>query len=200
VKQFAGQTVVCIASGPSLTTTDLIDVELSGLPTIAINTTWEKARFCDIIYGGDLAWWRHNAKLIDIPAARWTCSKPAAQVHSLNYKSKKIKDGYNSGANAIELASSLGAAVILMLGYDCSVQNGTHHHPDHIGSQNPTETKCKQWRKHFDQLPRICAPTLIINCSRQTALKSFQLMTLADALCEHGSTSDTPQANAETAL
>jgi hypothetical protein len=194
--RWAGRTVICLASGPSLTLEDIERVRLSGLNTIAVNTTWEKVRFCDVLYAGDNAWWRDNIKFVDIPAERWTCSKSAAQVHKIRYRQKWIKDGYNSGALAIELAAFFGASVVLMLGYDCSVKNGSHHHGDHPKTHNPTPDRCKTWEGQFRQLNKLCTETQIINCSRETALECFPRMDLESALCVHGCSLGIPSQNA----
>ena len=66
-----GMTVCCIASGPSLTSADCALIEQAALPTIAVNSSWQMARFADVVYAADPAWWDHNQHLIDIDAERW---------------------------------------------------------------------------------------------------------------------------------
>ena len=49
------QTVVCIASGPSLTQ-DQVD-QVKGLNTIAINDAYKLAPWANILYACDYQWW-----------------------------------------------------------------------------------------------------------------------------------------------
>lgn len=176
--------VVVLASGPSLTLEDIELVERSKIKTIAVNTTWKKARFCDILYAGDLAWWKHNHESIDISAQRWSCSSTARHKYQTHYRGSRIKPGHNSGANAIELAYHLGARKILLLGFDCSVINGTHHHGDHSKTANPNEKRCKGWERQFQMLTSLCKDATIINCSRFTALDCFPKKDIKTALSE----------------
>ena len=76
---WAGQTVVCIGGGPSVTKSQIDLIEKSGLKTIAVNSSWKAAPFCDVIYAADAAWWDAYGKEVDIAAERWTCSENGAK-------------------------------------------------------------------------------------------------------------------------
>lgn len=178
--KWAGQTVVVIASGPSLTQSDCDLVEQSGLTTIAVNSAWQYARFCDVLYAGDCAWWSHYWDSIDIDTQFYTLSQNAADVFGLNrHKSKRIK-GYNSGLLAIEMACQFGAEKVLLLGFDASVENGIHFHGRHEGIANPDKMRCRHWLGYFDELAK--DHKNVINCSRQTALTCFPRQSLESAL------------------
>jgi len=168
----ANETIVCVASGPSLTVADCALIERSGLKTIAVNTSWERARFADYIYAGDLSWWERNYHKIDIDAIKVTCAQRAAGRYRLLYHRRH--GAYNSGMRAIQFAIKLGAKKIILLGYDCSVENGTHWHDDHE-HKNPTASKTRIWLGQFRQVADEAkkANVEIINCSRHTALKCF---------------------------
>lgn len=172
---------VCIASGPSLTAEDIETVRLSGLPTIAVNSTWEKVRFCNVIYAGDVSWWRANAEKIDIPAERWSCSA-GARKYGVNHH--RMGGPYNSGLRAIQWASGRAERIIL-LGYDCKLgPNGEkHHHPDHP-DRNPSESNCRVWLGQYRGWARLSAKkgVQIWNCTRDTAIDCWPRMTLEDAL------------------
>ncbi|MGQ6076331.1 hypothetical protein ACUNGR_13575 [Serratia sp. IR-2025] len=57
-------TVVCVASGPSLTAADCALVEASGLPAIAVNNSWRLIPACAVIYAADCCWWElYHARL-----------------------------------------------------------------------------------------------------------------------------------------
>lgn len=178
---WSGKTVCCIASGPSLTAADCGLVESAGLPTIAVNSSWKLARFAAVIYAADPPWWDSYGKDIDIPAERWTMTENTASARSLQFQTRRAMSIKNSGLHAIELAISLGAARVLLLGYDCSVAAGTHWHGDHQQTKNPDALRCKAWLSQFAALDRKQAH--IINCSRETALSCFPRMPLEQALC-----------------
>lgn len=177
--RWQGLTVVCIASGPSLTAADCAQIEAAQLPTIAVNSSWQLARFADVIYAGDPVWWHAYGDEIDIQAERWACHDPHIERMQVNLH--RALGGYNSGLRAIQLAIELGAARVLLLGYDCSVAAGTHWHGDHGKTKNPDAARCSAWLRQFAALDRKGAQ--VINCSRQTALECFPRMNLEDALC-----------------
>jgi hypothetical protein len=185
-EDWSSQACCVMASGPSLGWDDYADVrtiEQTGLKTIAVNSTWSVARFCSIIYAGDNNWWRYNAKAIDIKAERWSSSKSSTIPFGTKYRNHKTRPGYNSGANAIELAANvMHSPIIILLGFDGSVTKGTHHHGDHKRTSNPTPDRCKKWQAQYADVLRLCPDTKIINCSRYTEIKCFERMTLAEAL------------------
>ncbi len=167
-------TIVVMASGPSLGFDDFFDVELvrqSGLFTVTVNTTWKRAPWCDVIFAGDMAWWRVHGPKVTCGAKRWTCSKTAAKRFACEYRGRQIKPGYNSGACAVELAANVyKAKKVIMLGFDGSVRHGVHHHGKHKKTGNPDSTRCKQWRRQFKHMVDICPKTRIVNCSAYTEI------------------------------
>lgn len=184
---WTGKPAFVLASGPSLGFDDYADVETiknTGLPCITVNNTWEKARFCDVIYAGDKRWWIDHAESIDIDAERWTCSKPAATMYNGNYRDRKVKPGYNSGANAVEVAANVfNANPVILIGFDCSVKHGVHHHGMHKNKKrNPDDSRCRMWKKQFKSLVSACPKTTLINSSRYTEIKSIERIGLKEVL------------------
>jgi hypothetical protein len=181
---FARKPVVVLASGPSLTLEDIEIVRKSGLKTIAVNSTWEKVRFCDVIFAGDAPWWIEHGERIDIPAVRASMSYNAERGQKATRFPSKVagNGGYNSGCIAIEYAIANGSGPVLMIGFDCSLKNGVHHHGKHENLRNPTTSRCKVWLAQFHKLRKIYKDATIINCSRYTELKEFPCMTLESAL------------------
>ncbi|HBO2361308.1 TPA: hypothetical protein L4H08_005446 [Pseudomonas aeruginosa] len=182
-KRWTGCTVACIASGPSLTAEDCSVVQASGLPTIAVNTSWKLARFCDVIYAGDSCWWEAYGSEIDIPAERWSCTRQAIQRFGVNHHI--VYGEYNSGMRAIQFAIWQGAKRVLLLGYDCSLEHGTHWHGEHGKTKNPDSKKVGQWHRQFGQVSAEAktAGVEVVNCSRSTALTCFERIGLEEALC-----------------
>lgn len=170
----------CImASGPSLTADDVKLVQQSGIKTIVTNSTWQAAPWADHIFAADCEWWDKHREAVPAGPRRWTSSKSAANRYR-DLCLFEFRIGGNSGAQAIRLAMNLGATEIILLGFDCSVKNGTHWHGDHTLTKNPDENRCKVWLRQFHDIPRgMCR---IINCSRETEITAFPRMTLEAAL------------------
>jgi len=164
------KTFVCIASGPSLNQHDCDLVHAAGFPTIVVNSSWKLAPWADHLYAGDLAWWDANAADLPDGPKRWTCTRQASAKHGLRLHTAYGE--YNSGLRAIQLAFQLGADRVLLLGYDCTVANGTHWHGDHVDTKNPDEVLCRKWDAQHRRLPE---KSQVINCSRETALTAYRL-------------------------
>lgn len=178
--------MVVLASGPSLVDEDIEKVR--HLTCIAVNTTWEKARFCKVIFAGDHKWWIHNVDKIDIDVPRVGLSYNSENQYQAKRFNSKVakKGGYNSGCIAIEYAITQGAKKVIMLGFDCSVKNGTHHHGDHRKSPNPNDVKCEIWKRQFANLRKFYPQADVVNCSRYTEIKCFPRKPLDEVLCKLG--------------
>ncbi|HDX9111839.1 TPA: hypothetical protein RQO74_000277 [Klebsiella michiganensis] len=178
-------TWVCIASGPSLTREDCIIVEKSGLPVIAVNSSWEMIPGCQYVYAGDHSWWSVNFNGVPDDKCRYTSVHATATQYSINYFESPAKGSFNSGQRAILLAKSLGAKRIILLGYDCSLQNGIHWHGKHNnGLRNPDRDSLKRWKNEFRQVIPIVGAHNVINCSRHTELDMFPVGNLEEEICK----------------
>lgn len=172
-------TIICIASGPSLTSHDCSLVADSDLPVIAVNNSWQMLPGADVVFASDLSWWNEYGATVPPTAERWTTCQLAAKRHQLHqFNSRFLTQSYNSGQLAIELAVSRGARRVLLLGYDCSLRAGTHWHGNHENIRNPTTDSVKRWREEFARLQQWAVGIEIINCSRETALKIFPRSTI----------------------
>lgn len=86
-----------------------------------------------------------------------------------------ISGGGNSGFQAVNLAYIMGARTIILLGFDMF---GTHYfgrHPKCLNQHSPF----KEFIKSFETITK---DVEIINCSRQTALTCFPIMTIESVL------------------
>lgn len=171
---------IVLASGPSLCAEDVATALASGWPVIAVNNTWQLAPGCAVIYAGDVEWWEKYRTVIDSPAERWTCHPRAAQQFGLHFH--VAKGAYNSGQRAIQFAAGQGAQRVVLLGFDCSLSDGTHWHGDHIGLRNPSSQSVQRWQRHFTELAASLAHISIINASRSTSLTCFPKQPLSAAL------------------
>jgi hypothetical protein len=193
-KLWPGATVVCIASGPSLVQDDVDDVR-GKARVIAINTCYKLAPWADVLYAADEKWWRWHKGVPEFTGLRYSLDRIAVKwdvtilskssTTGLDMRPTHLARGMNSGYQAINLAVHLGAARIVLLGYD--MQRGPkgqeHWHPDHPnGSRSPYP----QFAACFPSLvePLKAAGAEVVNCSRVSALKCFPRRELRDVLAE----------------
>lgn len=179
MSRFVGRTVVCIASGPSLTEDDCALVEISGHAVIVINNSWRLAPFADVLLAGDGAWWDAYVAEVTIPAERVCCGEAAAKRHGIEFF-KPRQAHWNSGMAAIWYAQAQGAARVVLLGYDCKAQHGKRHwHGDHDRTKNPPMTTISGWARNFARMP-VGGP--VVNSSRDTAITRWPRVPLELAL------------------
>lgn len=175
--------MVCIASGPSLTETDVEAVKAwrgrsADRRVIVTNTSFRIAPWADVLYAMDRAWWRLYAEEV---RRVFHGERVAPMSSCYGATSVSIKQR-NSGAGAIALAISRGAEKIILLGYDGRVTDKTHWHGDHpkvLGNAGVSDS----WPGQFRDLARdVRGSASIVNCAPGTAIDAFPVGLLADAL------------------
>lgn len=178
---FTGQTVVCIASGPSLTLHDVELVRQSGLPAVAVNRTITLVPFAWIWYFGDDRFADCYFEDSKVSAEIWTCAPRAAQKYNLNLH--KIRGPYNSGLRACQLAIELGASELILLGYDAQHTGGRAHWHANYQHGMGNALSFVKWPGQFAIFAKqIGGSVSIINASRATALTCFPCVRLETAL------------------
>ena len=172
--RWKGQTVACLASGPSLTAADCETVRTAGIPVIVTNTTFRRAPWADVLYAMDKQWWLHYLPEVDRDFRGLRCT-PHLMPHRFGTIALK-QCGFNSythsGAGAISLALHGGAARVILLGYDCQHTGGrSHWHPDH-GGRLGNAKGIDRWMRSYDALRQRMDKlgAQYVNCSRDTAL------------------------------
>lgn len=146
------------------------------------------APWADVLYACDRKWWlQHFDKAHQRCGGEfWTTSDAAASIFNINYVESEpgggmspregfIRQGGNSGFQAVGLALLFGAARIVLLGYDMQFsQKKSHWHGDHQGDlNNPQPSIFPAWVEHFAKL-KADTSAEIINCSRESALDCFE--------------------------
>lgn len=199
-RRWAGETVFCLASGPSMTPEDALAVRGKGR-VITVNDTWQLAPWADVHYSSDHDWWDHS-----LPRMRAEClgefwtgypfndwARPLdvnqcpydKQARGIITKPGRIAWGGNSGYCAIGLAVQFGAVRIVLLGYDQQDPHGKGHwhgqHPDAIRK----DFNWPMWHQRFAEaaadLQRLGID--VINCSRESALTCWRRESLEELLC-----------------
>jgi len=184
--KWPGKTVVCIASGPSLTAADCEQVRQAALPAIVTNTSVRLAPWAEVLMGFDGAWWaKHAAELQAFTGLRVTCSNIAVKFGAQQLQDVLGFRGFgNSGTAAIALAVLGRAERVVLLGYDCQHSNGqTHWHGNHPpGLGNAAGVAL--WPAKFAKAAEYAAKhgVAVVNASRQTALTCFPRVVLEDEI------------------
>ena len=190
------ETIVCIASGPSLSMADVLQCRQR--PAIAINSSVIAAPGADWLLGGDLKWWRwfHKTPLAaGFGGHRVTAHRKAFDaypevtflrptgVEGYDPTPGCVRTGMNSGYVAIHFAAHLGATRILLLGYDMHADaTGKHHwHAEHPDGSHP-----QYWRavRHFETLvePLQARGIEVLNCTPGSAVTAFPHVRLSAVL------------------
>lgn len=188
VGQWEGRTVVCIASGPSLTPDDAETVRKSGLATIVTNTTFKMCPWADVLLAHDAKWWNTYRKEVDevFKGKRLTCSPSVigGGVQSLRTV-LQFRGFENSGCSAISLAVLCKASKIVLLGYDCkaAADGRRHWHADHPNPLSNAMT-IDRWHAKFEKVAAYAKhrKVPVFNASRDTALKCFERVDLSELL------------------
>lgn len=182
---WTGRTVVCIASGPSLTEEDCELVRASGHPAIVTNTTFRMCLWADVLFAFDPKWWRIYLGEVKqtFPGRLMTTAHSVPGVETLCGASW-FRQFTTSGACAVSLAICGGASKVVLLGYDCQRTGGrTHWHGDHPQALSNAKT-IDRWPAAFKAVAAEARARAVpaVNASRETALTCFDRVELASAL------------------
>jgi hypothetical protein len=177
--RWAGETVVCMASGPSLTQDQIEAVR--GHKVIVTNSTFMAVPWADVCFAMDRRWWAHYLKKVQatFKGERWTAGIKVNGVQS----APGLVPIFNSGAGAILLARYFGASRVVLLGYDGKRgENGeVHHHGDHP-SPLSIAFSLPKWPRQFERIAARVAGLDVVNCSPGTAISVFPTRPLHEVL------------------
>jgi len=189
---YAGQTIACLGSGPSLCRADVELLVAADVRIIAINDAYTIAPEAAVLYAADEHWWRWHKGAPSFLGQRVGIEPQRIAWAGLQVLRNTGRDGLElapdglrtggsagtSGYQAINLAVHLGAARVLLLGYDLQGRHFFGEHP------NKTVPDFHAARLAFEMLvsPLAALGVSVINCSRATTLTTFRRAALADAL------------------
>lgn len=153
-RDWEGQDAFLIGGGPSLLNFDF--KQLAGKNTIGCNDAFKLGYdIVKICIFGDARWWHDNRfQLEQFEGKVVTNATSLTTINVPNLKKmKRVRDGlhtgntlgwnYSTGAAAINLAVSLGATRIFLLGYDLSNKG----HKSHWHKYNPKVTNEYSFRR-----------------------------------------------------
>jgi hypothetical protein len=184
--------VVCVASGPSLSAEDVEFCRDRADAVVVVNTSYQLALWATVLYAADSLWWAWHKGAPTFAGLKFTLARHAAKwsgvqvlqntgESGLELNPSGLRTGRNGGYQAMNVALHLGAARIVLLGYDMQPgPDGTDHwHPDH---PRRTWQPYALFVRHFDRVAELYQERGIevLNCSRRTALTCFPRKTLRE--------------------
>lgn len=197
---WAGKTIVCIGSGPSLTQEDCELVRQSGHIAIVTNTTFRIAPWAHALFAFDVKWWDEYHEEVSkvFKGRKFGYSTPCIRYGAESlFHEAWFHSFSNSGACAVGLAVASGAKKIIMLGFDCQKTDGkVHWHADHPARMSGINARkrwpegmnnansIKLWPRQFKAVADYAKErgVEIVNASRETALDCFPRVNLQDVL------------------
>jgi hypothetical protein len=199
---FKGATVFCLASGPSLTRAVADRLRDAGARAIVVNSSCALAPWADVLYFTDSGWYEPRRELV----ANWT-----GAVVSMSRTAKRelpdkvnrvegqgdpmgppsfargrsvIQQGRSSGHTAVSLAIAMGAARVVLVGYDMRVVDGReHHHAEYSGARD-LDQYAREFVPAFNGW-RAAAEAVgaeIVNATPGSAVTEFPFVDLEDML------------------
>lgn len=181
-REWEGETVAVLASGPSMSQAVADRVRASGVPAIAVNSTFRLAPWADILYAADESWWTSTPGSRKFDGLKVSCSKVPGVLRLRNAGRIGYSDDAdcvhtygNSGAQAIQVAAKAGASRILLYGFD--MRTG-HWHGDHpFPLRRTSEASYDAWTADMQVLADALAARSIevSNCTPGSALGCFRL-------------------------
>ncbi len=196
---WAGATVVVAAPGPSLPAD--IAARCAGVRTIAVQDAVRRLPAADALYACDAAWWHHYRGCPEFHGDRWSTHDAGrndkadvawrygvrlakgVDAPGFSRDPEVIHYGSNSGFQAVNLAILLGAARIVMVGFDMRTVNGRHHffgsHPAPLRNPSTYSTFIRAFAAASTSLP---PGVEIVNATLGSLLACFPMVSLDDAL------------------
>ena len=196
-REWAGETAVIIATGPSLTPDD-VNYCQGKARVIAVNNAHELAPWADVLYACDAKWWHWHQGVPSFTGPKWSLEHSAWGTHRARYPDiqrlrntgtkglerdpSALRNGRNSGYQAVNLAYHYGAARIVLLGFDMQAVRGrSHYFGDHPNRQ---KSPYNMFRQVFTSIvaPLKKSGVEVINCSRNSVLECFPKAPLREVL------------------
>jgi len=149
---------------------------------IVANTTFRMAPWADAVFAMDRKWWTvHYAEVCETFTGR---RLTVAALDGMKVEKLKVESYRNSGGGCISVAVAEGATEVVLLGYDCSLDEGrTHWHGSHPEGMSDAKT-IKVWPLIFNHLAKDMKRkgVHVVNATRRTALTCFEKVPLEETL------------------
>ncbi len=193
-RRWPASTIILLGSGPSLTADDVDRCRaIPNTAVLAISDTYRLAPWADVLYSPDARWWEWHQDALALPCRKFAIQTVRSGVTRiapghrtlLETDPHYLSTGGHGGWQAINLAVHLGAASLILLGYDMQPDpsNADRHH--FFGEHpNNTHVRYSQWLPLYDDLPRQLAAVsvTVVNATRSTAIRTVPRVSLAAAI------------------
>jgi hypothetical protein len=186
-----GFSVAILASGESLSVEQCEAVRAwrgraANRKVIAINTTFRRAPWADLLYACDATWWAEYLEEVrrDFAGELWTQDSATAQKNAgvkfirsdrgkgLCKKAGIVNQGANSGYQAIGLAYWSGSADVFLLGYDMRGGHWHGNHPPKLQKNNRFDVFLTNFTSLAIDVEKE-AGFAVVNCTPKSSLKAF---------------------------
>jgi hypothetical protein len=195
-KLWPGGTLACVATGPSLTQTDVDYVRDKVDAVIVVNNAFKLAPWAAALMVCDAkfyAWhWKHG--LSDFKGLKYSLDTRAKRFRGvkvlcntgdsgLELDPTGLRTGKNSGFQSVGLAVHFGAAKIVLLGFDFRLgpKGQKHCHADHPDKSAPPFALCLRLFHTIVEPLRALGVT-VVNCSPHSSLTAFPQQPIREAL------------------
>ncbi|MBN9007245.1 MAG: hypothetical protein J0H40_17745 [Rhizobiales bacterium] len=197
---FKGETIFCLASGPSLTAE--ICERIRGRCAIAVNSSAVLAPPDSVLFFTDSSWYEPRRELVkswqglvvsmsrtakrELPdkVRRVRGEGDPQALPSFSRGRDVIQQGRSSGHTAVSLAIALGAACVVLLGYDMRFVEGREHfHGEYKGPRDVSIYE-REFRPGFAgwNAAARAAGVDVINATDGSALTEFRHVSLDEVL------------------
>lgn len=199
-RAWAGEPVVCIGGGPSVTQ-EAVDLTKGRARVIAINDAYLLAPWADICYFADARWWEWHKEKPEFKAfqgQKVTIGHTGLQVSDpevfmlqnggsdkLSERPNAIHTGSNGGYQAVNIAFLAGGNPILLIGYDMKyVGAKSHWHGGH--PVKTSEGAYTSYARNFaGMLPQLAQHGVrVVNCTPGSRIDCFPRDELARLLAD----------------
>jgi len=201
-RMWAGQPCVILASGPSMSA-EVAETVRRAAPyrAIAVNNTYELARWADLLYAADALWWTAAQNRLDgqnnhARTAGFLGLKACAEetpfddvlriqqsgAEGWDTDPSRVPNGGGSGTGALVIAAHAGCNPIILCGFD---MHGGHWHDRHeYPLRDAGQGIFPKWIARLEKLAvgLKAHGTVVLNATPGSALKCFPMVNLQDAI------------------
>lgn len=156
-----------LATGPSLNLQQVRSL-MGKVAVVAVSDAHRLAPWADALVSIDYAWWRAHPEALEFPGAKWSAAPDYKPIEGVK-RFPDVHTGSNSGLLGIQVAVSMGAKTILLLGFDMKGSHFFGPHPAPLKNTQPH--RFEVFKSQFARYkPR---GVKIINCTPGTALDAY---------------------------
>lgn len=177
--------IVCIASGASLTKEDVDYALQNASKVFVVSDVYKIAPKADLLYSCDYQWWNYHRP--DFAGRKVTLNAKAAEQFNLELVRESdqkwstvegfVATGGNSGFQCLNLATTMKPDRVILLGYDMHGGHFFGNHPKEVDRGSNFE----RWIDRMNVVAPII-PVPVFNCTPNSALECFPKFDLREIL------------------